>query len=203
MKHFPTAGHLCSWAAMCPGQNESAGKRRSGRPAAATAICAPRSFRQVSPRCTRTVRRFRRNITASSAMLGTRRPCSPSAIRSLRSPSLRNASSRSGGRLAIAARRPLGRSGVRSVSRLLLVARTRAVAPTNACCRARSFPVRRQVSFWQQRRWPRRCPSTYHIGVPHHLVNTRLSTTRKSDVPAPIAVGRFDRDVVLTPLLPY
>ncbi len=31
MTHFPTAGHLCSWAGMCPGQNESAGKRRSGR----------------------------------------------------------------------------------------------------------------------------------------------------------------------------
>ncbi|HKA57182.1 MAG TPA: IS110 family transposase [Gemmatimonadales bacterium] len=31
MGHFPTAGHLCSWASMCPGQNESAGKRRSGK----------------------------------------------------------------------------------------------------------------------------------------------------------------------------
>src|SRR6185295_2465201 len=25
------AGHLCSWGAMCPGQNESAGKRHSGK----------------------------------------------------------------------------------------------------------------------------------------------------------------------------
>ncbi len=31
MSRFPSAGHLCSWAAVCPGQNESAGKRRSGR----------------------------------------------------------------------------------------------------------------------------------------------------------------------------
>jgi transposase len=31
MGQFPTAGHLCSWAGMCPGNNESAGKRRSGR----------------------------------------------------------------------------------------------------------------------------------------------------------------------------
>lgn len=31
MRHFPTAGHLCSWAGICPGQNESAGKRRSGK----------------------------------------------------------------------------------------------------------------------------------------------------------------------------
>ena len=31
MAHFPTAAHLCSWAAMCPGQNESAGKRHTGK----------------------------------------------------------------------------------------------------------------------------------------------------------------------------
>lgn len=31
VSRFPTAGHLASWAGMCPGQDESAGKRRSGR----------------------------------------------------------------------------------------------------------------------------------------------------------------------------
>jgi transposase len=31
MSCFPTAGHLASWAGMCPGHNESAGRRRSGR----------------------------------------------------------------------------------------------------------------------------------------------------------------------------
>jgi transposase len=31
MSRFPTAGHLLSWAGMCPGSNESAGKRRSSR----------------------------------------------------------------------------------------------------------------------------------------------------------------------------
>lgn len=31
MARFATAAHLCSWAAMCPGQDESAGKRRSGK----------------------------------------------------------------------------------------------------------------------------------------------------------------------------
>lgn len=31
MSHFPTAGHLLSWAGFCPGQNESAGKRKSSR----------------------------------------------------------------------------------------------------------------------------------------------------------------------------
>lgn len=31
MSRFPTAGHISSWAGLCPGNNESAGKRRSGR----------------------------------------------------------------------------------------------------------------------------------------------------------------------------
>jgi transposase len=31
MEQFPTDGHLASWAGMCSGNNESAGKRRSGR----------------------------------------------------------------------------------------------------------------------------------------------------------------------------
>jgi transposase len=31
MSRFPTAQHLASWAGLCPGNNESAGKRRSGK----------------------------------------------------------------------------------------------------------------------------------------------------------------------------
>jgi transposase len=31
MTRFPSAAHLCSWAGMCPGHDESAGKRRSGK----------------------------------------------------------------------------------------------------------------------------------------------------------------------------
>ena len=31
MSHFPTAGHLLAWAGMCPGQNESPGKRKAAR----------------------------------------------------------------------------------------------------------------------------------------------------------------------------
>lgn len=31
MGRFPSARHLCSWAALCPGNHESAGKRRSGQ----------------------------------------------------------------------------------------------------------------------------------------------------------------------------
>ena len=30
MGNFPTSAHLCSWAGMCPGNNESAGKKKSG-----------------------------------------------------------------------------------------------------------------------------------------------------------------------------
>lgn len=31
MSHFPTKAHIASWARLCPGNNESAGKRKSGR----------------------------------------------------------------------------------------------------------------------------------------------------------------------------
>jgi transposase len=31
MSRFPSAAHLCSWTGLCPGNNESAGKRKSGK----------------------------------------------------------------------------------------------------------------------------------------------------------------------------
>jgi transposase len=31
MTHFPSAGHLASWAKLCPGNRQSAGKRLSGK----------------------------------------------------------------------------------------------------------------------------------------------------------------------------
>ena len=38
MSRFPTAGHLLAWAGLCPGQNESAGKRKSLAPAQGRAL---------------------------------------------------------------------------------------------------------------------------------------------------------------------
>lgn len=31
MSRFPTDAHISSWAGLCPGNNESAGKRKSGK----------------------------------------------------------------------------------------------------------------------------------------------------------------------------
>ena len=31
LSRFPTAAHLASWVGLCPGNNESAGKRKSGK----------------------------------------------------------------------------------------------------------------------------------------------------------------------------
>jgi hypothetical protein len=31
MNRFPTSGHFVAWAGLCPGQNESAGKKKSSR----------------------------------------------------------------------------------------------------------------------------------------------------------------------------
>jgi transposase len=42
MSRFPTAGHLASWAGMCPGNNESAGTHRSGTTRHARSGCASR-----------------------------------------------------------------------------------------------------------------------------------------------------------------
>jgi transposase len=32
MTVFPTAAHAASWADLCPGNHESAGKRKTGKP---------------------------------------------------------------------------------------------------------------------------------------------------------------------------
>jgi transposase len=41
MTVFPTAKHLASWAGMCPGNDESAGKRRSGKDPQGVQVARP------------------------------------------------------------------------------------------------------------------------------------------------------------------
>jgi transposase len=50
MSVFPTARHLASWAGGCPGNDKSAGKRRSGRTAKAANGSVSRSKKPRSPR---------------------------------------------------------------------------------------------------------------------------------------------------------
>ncbi|MGC2460056.1 MAG: IS110 family transposase [Steroidobacteraceae bacterium] len=49
MSRFPSAAHLSSWAGMCPGNHESAGKRRRARPVGAIAGYAPRWWKPAAP----------------------------------------------------------------------------------------------------------------------------------------------------------
>src|SRR5439155_2721973 len=64
MSRFPTVDHLCSWARVCPGNDESAGKRRSGRTGHANR-CALLSPRRPSPRLGSAAATFRPNTAAS------------------------------------------------------------------------------------------------------------------------------------------
>ena len=83
MSRFPTDAHLASWAGMCPGQRESAGKKHSGRHpqrlqmAARNPdrICQGESSAPRAPTCLPAT-------TASRAAAGTPRPRSPPATRS-------------------------------------------------------------------------------------------------------------------------
>ena len=64
MTRFPTAQHLASWAGTTPGNNESAGKVKSGAPDRATLTCkapsAPQRCRSPTPSDTYLAAKYRR-----------------------------------------------------------------------------------------------------------------------------------------------
>src|ERR1700730_14462524 len=60
LSRFPSAGHLASWAGLCPGQNESAGKRRSGRTRKGSA-----ALREALTEAARAAARTRRSYLAA------------------------------------------------------------------------------------------------------------------------------------------
>ena len=80
MSRFPTAAHLASWAGLCPGNNESAGRRLSGAPARATPRSATSSpnarGRRARPAATSAPSSTA--CTADSARKAAEKPPSPS-----------------------------------------------------------------------------------------------------------------------------
>ena len=86
MRHFPTAAHLCSWGAMCPGQQESARQAADGQDAGRQPLPARRADRSGPRHDTRAAaRRCRRATTGSNGIAATRKPSSPSGTRSSKS----------------------------------------------------------------------------------------------------------------------
>ena len=84
MTRFLTAGHLCSWGAMCPGQNESAGKRRSGKTRKGNRYLRGTLIQAGLGPCARTARPCKPDIAGSRGTEGTRRRSWPWGIRSSR-----------------------------------------------------------------------------------------------------------------------
>jgi transposase len=74
MRMFPSAGHLASWAALCPGNNESAGSIGPGRPAGAIPGFARLSPRPRWARSATGAEPSPRGIVESCGTGGTRRP---------------------------------------------------------------------------------------------------------------------------------
>jgi transposase len=78
MKQFPTGGNLASWTGVCPGNNESAGKRKSGpttkgNPWARRTLveCAWSATRKKDSESKKLYERLKRNIKHKPALVAT------------------------------------------------------------------------------------------------------------------------------------
>jgi transposase len=79
---FPTAGHLASWAGRCPGNDQSAGKRRSGRTRNGSKwLSGSRSKKPPWPRSAARTPTSPPNTNASSRASGTAARSAPSNTR--------------------------------------------------------------------------------------------------------------------------
>ena len=72
---FPTAEHLASWACLCPGNNITGGKRRSGKTGAGRIGCVPPSSKPPGAPPTPRLLTLMRNTSASA----------PAVVKSVRS----------------------------------------------------------------------------------------------------------------------
>ncbi len=70
MSRFPTAGHLISWAGLCPKNDESAGKRRSTRMRKGALGSRPPWFNAPGPPLAERPVISRRSFTAQPVSLG-------------------------------------------------------------------------------------------------------------------------------------
>jgi transposase len=64
MTRFPTAAHLASWAGMCPGNNESAGKRKTGKTRKGDVWLRAALIEAATPAAVREARTWERCIAA-------------------------------------------------------------------------------------------------------------------------------------------
>jgi hypothetical protein len=78
MSVFPTAKHLASWAGVCPGNDESAGKRRSGKTRKDQNGCARTSSKPPQPPAARRTPTSKRNTNDSVPAADTRARSPPS-----------------------------------------------------------------------------------------------------------------------------
>jgi transposase len=82
MSRFATDRHAASWVSICPGNDESAGKRRSGRTRRGNPHLRAALVESANAAARSNNTYLRANTSRSSAAAGTRRRSSPSPTRS-------------------------------------------------------------------------------------------------------------------------